>query len=212
VSEEHSCGCPFGSPRIAGVWRLQSSRSGPNGQPPERPQLTSPVHQGERGATVNTIAQGMPDDLAALLLLACVKCVFHARKAHGCGLHPAFPAPSVLSRANDNAQLGHFMPRERCHTSLRAVGWAKAHRAVPAIYPQHRPRMVGTLRFAHHNSGSPAFAGDDTELKANAVIARRRGGDVGVISGGINFCRGPLAAPGCVGSGCGAPPEGGADI
>jgi hypothetical protein len=34
----HSCGCPFGSPRIAGVWRLQSSRSGPNGQPPERSQ------------------------------------------------------------------------------------------------------------------------------------------------------------------------------
>src|SRR6185437_11437426 len=59
--EEHSCGCPFGSPRIAGVWRLQSSRSGPNGQPPERPQLKSPVHRGEHGAAVNTIAQGMSD-------------------------------------------------------------------------------------------------------------------------------------------------------
>jgi len=39
ASEAHSCGCPFGSPRIGGVWRLQSSRSGPNGQSPESSHL-----------------------------------------------------------------------------------------------------------------------------------------------------------------------------
>src|SRR5579859_2702236 len=35
----------------------------------------------------------MPVVPAALLLLACVKCTSFARKARGCGLHPAFPAP-----------------------------------------------------------------------------------------------------------------------
>jgi hypothetical protein len=38
-SGEHSCDCPFGPPRIAYVWRLQRSRSGPNGQPPESSHL-----------------------------------------------------------------------------------------------------------------------------------------------------------------------------
>jgi hypothetical protein len=35
-----ACACPFGSPRIPEVWRHQRSRLKPNGQPPERPQLS----------------------------------------------------------------------------------------------------------------------------------------------------------------------------
>src|SRR5215470_9448495 len=49
---------------------------------------------------------------AALSLLACAKCISFARKARGCGQHPAFPAPSYLSRATNDASLGHFVPRE----------------------------------------------------------------------------------------------------
>jgi hypothetical protein len=58
--------------------------------------LTSPVRQGEHEAAVKTIAQGRPVVLAALSLLACAKCTFFARKARGCGQHPAFPAPSPV--------------------------------------------------------------------------------------------------------------------
>ena len=43
-----------------------------------------------------TIAQGVPAVPAALTLLACAKCISFARKARGCGQHPAFPAPSRL--------------------------------------------------------------------------------------------------------------------
>jgi hypothetical protein len=39
TSGGHSCGCPFGPPRIASVWRHQRSRPGPNGQPPESSHL-----------------------------------------------------------------------------------------------------------------------------------------------------------------------------
>jgi hypothetical protein len=43
----------------------------------------------------HTIAQGTPVVPAALLMLACAKCTFLARKARGCGQHPVFPAPSL---------------------------------------------------------------------------------------------------------------------
>src|SRR5579859_604966 len=55
----------------------------------------------------------MPVVPAALLLLACVSALSFARKARGCGLHPAFPAPSDFKRVIAPAGLGHFMPRER---------------------------------------------------------------------------------------------------
>jgi hypothetical protein len=63
--------------------------------------LESKVHRGERAISRKAIAQGMPVVLAALLCLACAKCIFFARKAHGCGLHPAFPAPSFIGRRDD---------------------------------------------------------------------------------------------------------------
>ena len=60
--------------------------------------------------TVKTIAQGRPDDPPVPVVLPRAFCL-HAD--HGCGGHPAFPAPSVLSRAVRFQQLGRFMPRER---------------------------------------------------------------------------------------------------
>ena len=41
-----------------------------------------------------TIAQGVPGVSAALWSLACAMCTSLARKARGCGQHPALPAPS----------------------------------------------------------------------------------------------------------------------
>jgi len=42
------------------------------------------------------IAQGMPGVPAALCCLRAQSALFFARKARGCGQHPAFPAPSSL--------------------------------------------------------------------------------------------------------------------
>ena len=61
-----------------------------------RRRQSKPGLRGEHVISVNTIAQGMSVVSAALSLLACAKCTFFARKARGCGLHPAFPAPSFF--------------------------------------------------------------------------------------------------------------------
>jgi len=41
-----------------------------------------------------------------LSLLACAMCILFARKARGCGQHPAFPAPSIMERDTNDASLG----------------------------------------------------------------------------------------------------------
>ena len=46
--------------------------------------------------TVKTIAQGRPDDLAEPVVTPPAFCL---QAGHGCGQHPAFPAPSSFSRA-----------------------------------------------------------------------------------------------------------------
>jgi hypothetical protein len=60
--------------------------------------------------TVKTIAQGMPVDAVYLWLLTPV--LFYCTGGYGCNAHPAFPAPSILSRAVRFQQLGHFVPRD----------------------------------------------------------------------------------------------------
>jgi hypothetical protein len=54
-----------------------------------------PGPQGERAISVKTIAQGMPDDSAEPVVPS--PCFFHCTGAMGCGQHPAFPAPSLIS-------------------------------------------------------------------------------------------------------------------
>jgi hypothetical protein len=54
-----------------------------------------PGHRGEREGSRKTIAQGVPDCFGVPVVTnSCVFC-FHTRGC-GCGLHPAFPAPSVF--------------------------------------------------------------------------------------------------------------------
>ena len=76
-----------------------------------------PGPQGERDISVKTIAQGMPDDSAEPVVTAAS--FSFCWRAMGCGQHPAFPAPSAVSRATRDASLGHFVPREHSSMSLR---------------------------------------------------------------------------------------------
>ena len=59
----------------------------------------------------NTIAQGMPAVAVYPWLLTPV--LSFCTGGHGCNAHPAFPAPSLISRAVHFQHLGHFVPRER---------------------------------------------------------------------------------------------------
>src|SRR5689334_16259579 len=74
---------------------------------------TSPEPRGERGAAVNTIAQGTPVVSAALLMLACAKCTFlctqgsRVRPASGvpCALHLQEGHDRCIARASSAARM-----------------------------------------------------------------------------------------------------------
>jgi len=134
--------CGPDAPTLASSLRAKARR---------RRGLSSPVPRGERGAAVKTIAQGMSVVPAALLLLACAKCTFFARKARGCGLHPAFPAP-LISGATDDAKLGHVVPRERGFVSGAAYRspiltsfWRCGHAAFSSRRAARRLRRQRTV-------------------------------------------------------------------
>ena len=63
-----------------------------------------PGPQGERDISVKTIARGMPDDPAEPVVTAAS--FFCLLAGHGCGQHPAFPAPSAIRGCENDAQLG----------------------------------------------------------------------------------------------------------
>src|SRR5258705_11072953 len=67
----------------------------------------------------NTIAQGMPAVAVYPWLLTPV--LSFCTGGHGCNAHPAFPAPSLISRAVHFQHLGHFVPRERTVAPHSAV-------------------------------------------------------------------------------------------
>jgi hypothetical protein len=93
------------------VSSLRDGDVGPDGPdtPRRRWWLTSPVHQGERGAAVNTIAQGMPDVLAEPVVLPPA---FFAAGGPWVRPAPGIPCALYLMRDNDDASLGQFVPRE----------------------------------------------------------------------------------------------------
>jgi hypothetical protein len=70
----------------------------------ERWWLKSPAHQGEHGAAVNTIAQGMPDVSAALSLLACAKCTPFCTQGSRVRPAPGIPCALLISRDADPAK------------------------------------------------------------------------------------------------------------
>src|SRR5580692_10898757 len=71
-----------------------------------------PGHQGERGISRKTIAQGMPG-VSGVPAVTNACAFYHCARGCGCFGRPAFPVPSVLSRAEIPAQLGRATPRDR---------------------------------------------------------------------------------------------------
>ncbi len=61
--------------------------------------------------TVKTIAQGRPDDPPTPVVTTV--CFLPLHTGHGCGGHPAFPAPSLFRGTRIRYQLGHIVPRAR---------------------------------------------------------------------------------------------------
>src|ERR1700742_4136099 len=111
---------PWGPPDEWLTWRTAKS-CGPDpptlgssfaGRFAERRWLSSPVHRGERGAAVNTIARGMPVVPAEPVLLACVMRTLFCTQ--GSRVRPAsgIPCALLIFEGDDDASLGQFMPRE----------------------------------------------------------------------------------------------------
>jgi hypothetical protein len=87
--------------------------------------LTSPVHRGERGAAVKTIARGMPVVPAEPVVTAA--CFPYCRRAMGaaCIRHSLRP---LLSRDTNDASLGHF----------HAAGMRRHGQNLRAAHPSRR--------------------------------------------------------------------------
>jgi hypothetical protein len=62
---------------------------------------------------------------------------------HGCGGHPAFPAPSCFARVDRFQRLGHFVSRERSLSSSSAVmpRFVRGIQYAAASPPKHRPSL-----------------------------------------------------------------------
>jgi hypothetical protein len=82
------------------------------------------VHRGARNKPVNHCAGKA--GLSRRYLWSTPR-AFLSRGGHGCGQHPAFPAPSRLKRALQSQQLGRFAPRE-CGPLSRLADFRLANR------------------------------------------------------------------------------------
>src|SRR5882757_4369676 len=111
----------------------------------------------------NAIAQGRPDDPPVPVVLPRA---FFLHADHGCGGHPAFPAPSVISRAARSDNSDAFVPRDHGFTSPSVV--MPRHRVSPLASPMTgysgAPSTRWTLDPIMSASGildRPAEPGDD---------------------------------------------------
>src|SRR5882757_4321756 len=71
-----------------------------------------PVHRGERDISRKTTAQGRPGCLRRTCMLVCAFFCATCTRDRGCGVHPVFPAPSVVDEGELDANLGRNAPRE----------------------------------------------------------------------------------------------------
>jgi hypothetical protein len=72
-----------------------------------------PGHRGERAISRKTIAQGKPECLGVPVFTRVLSALISRIRGCGCDVHPAFPAPSLFPRDNDDASPGQILPRER---------------------------------------------------------------------------------------------------
>jgi hypothetical protein len=100
--------CGSGAPMLA-LSRADEFRHGDGGK--------KAVHRGERDISRKTTAQGRPGCLRRTCMLVCAFFCATCTRDRGCGVHPVFPAPSVLDEGELDANLGRNAPRERGRTS-----------------------------------------------------------------------------------------------
>jgi hypothetical protein len=158
---EKSCGS--GAPTLAlSSQRRNRASCGRRGQ-------ESPVPGKSTKDTVKTVAQGRP---VVRLVPVVTPPAFCLQADHGCGQHPAFPAPSRL-RGRSLQQLGRKTRREKAGVWLfdiwidvasvlgsRRVGWAK--RSVPTIHDERAERRWARRKraFAHPTKSRPGMTGE----------------------------------------------------
>jgi hypothetical protein len=158
---EKSCGS--GAPTLAlSSQRRNRASCGRRGQ-------ESPVPGKSTKDTVKTVAQGRP---VVRLVPVVTPPPFCLQADHGCGQHPAFPAPSRL-RGRSLQQLGRKTRREKAGVWLfdiwidvasvlgsRRVGWAK--RSVPTIHDERAERRWARRKraFAHPTKSRPGMTGE----------------------------------------------------
>jgi hypothetical protein len=80
--------------------------------------LTSPVPRGEHGAAVKPLRRECRSDFG-VPVLACVRLFHFCTQGNGCGAHPAFPAPSVFRRDENDASLGRRSRRGNAEGCLK---------------------------------------------------------------------------------------------
>src|SRR5258707_10775840 len=85
------------------------------------------------------IAQGRPDDPPVPVVLPRA---FLLHADHGCGGHPAFPAPSVISRAGYPNNSDAFVPRERVAASA-VMSWPILRGTALCAVPQDEVVVCG---------------------------------------------------------------------
>jgi hypothetical protein len=124
-----------------------------------------PGRRGERAISRKAIAQGMPDRFGCPVVACVRKCTFFARKAHGCGQHPVFPAPSELRRDptlhhSDAKRAAGMLSHIPSAVMLRESGASSAPRpigsstAVSGILGRPVP-STPRLRRGHELKGAP---------------------------------------------------------
>ena len=121
--------CGPGAPRLALSWRRRVRVFADDGDN----KAWSP---GRSRISRNTIAQGRP---VVRLVPVVLPRAFLLHADHGCGGHPAFPAPSVFDEGDLMEKLGCFIPREREHASS-FFAWSILLQADA----KHRPETVAT--------------------------------------------------------------------
>src|SRR5437762_2046971 len=104
-------------------------------------------------------------------MLVCAIMHTFGTRDRGCSRHPAFPAPSVLKRANEFANLGQNVPREGRRACLMIVSRTRCSASSALL------RRAGTHPFARTmDPGSAAHHAarhSASKTRVNALVALR---------------------------------------
>src|SRR5580698_10827171 len=99
--------------RAVGAWHPDAGVQFAGRNSRRRWWLTSPVHQGDHGGAVKTIAQEMPGTPGEPVVTTLVCFVLFCMRGCGCIAPPAFPAPSVIRGREFLQNSGEAAPRDR---------------------------------------------------------------------------------------------------